>query len=130
MEAGEILLRRGLLDQRQLELSRNTNGDGASLVDAAVSSGSSPRKRRSALGEEVGLEFVDLAEVEVDLSLLKDFPQKLIYRQIAVSDSPQQRLAGRGHQRSVRLVSAGRSQRGDRSVRDARSWPGATRSPS
>jgi len=33
------------------------------------------------LGDEVGLPFVDLAEMEVDLSLLKHFPQKYIHRE-------------------------------------------------
>ena len=39
MEAGEILLRRGLLDRRQLEESRRRNQDGVTIVDAAVELG-------------------------------------------------------------------------------------------
>ena len=34
-----------------------------------------------ALGPEVGLDYIDLAEAEVDLSLLKDFPPKMLHRQ-------------------------------------------------
>ena len=34
-----------------------------------------------ALAEEVGLEYVDLRETDVDLAALEGFPQKLIYRQ-------------------------------------------------
>ncbi len=34
-----------------------------------------------ALGAEVGLDYIDLAETPVDLSLLKDFPPKLLHRQ-------------------------------------------------
>ncbi|MEX0711796.1 MAG: GspE/PulE family protein, partial [Pirellulales bacterium] len=35
----------------------------------------------AALGAEVGLDFVDLSEAQIDLSLLKDFPTRLIHRQ-------------------------------------------------
>jgi general secretion pathway protein E/type IV pilus assembly protein PilB len=80
MEAGEILLRRGLLDERQLEIARRSNDD-ASLMDTAVEMGFvSEEEALRALGEEVGLDYVDLAETDVDLSLLKSFPQKLIHR--------------------------------------------------
>ncbi len=83
MEAGEILLRRGLLDSQQLERARSGNGDGISLVDAAVELGYvDESKALQAVGEEVGLDFVDLALVDPDLSLLKGFPNKLIYRQL------------------------------------------------
>jgi len=82
MEAGDILLRRGLLSERQLELSRSAQGEGARLVDAAVSLGFvSEEQALKALGDEVGLQFVDLAETEIDLSVLKDFPHRLIHRQ-------------------------------------------------
>ena len=76
MEAGEILLTKGLLDERQLQLARKCADRG----HAARSGGrptwdSSPKRRRSAaLGEEVGLEFVDLVEAEIDLSLLQRLP--------------------------------------------------------
>ena len=92
MEAGEILLRCGLLDQRQLEQSRTTGGDGARLVETAVQMGFvSEEEALKALGKEVGLDFVDLRDTEVDLSLLKSFPQRLIYRQ---SLFPIQRVNG------------------------------------
>ena len=39
MEAGEILLRKGLLDARQLELARAAQTDGMRLDQAAVSWG-------------------------------------------------------------------------------------------
>jgi type II secretion system protein E len=82
MEAGEILLKRGLLDQRQLDQSRGTGGDGARLVETAVSMGFlSEEDALRALGAEVGLDFVDLRDTDVDLTLLRSFPQKLIYRQ-------------------------------------------------
>src|SRR5262249_24052876 len=82
MEAGEVLLRKGLLDKRQLELSRQAQAETTRLVDAAVNLGFVDEEAAlRALGEEVGLDFVDLAETPVDLALLKSFPQKLIHRQ-------------------------------------------------
>ena len=85
MEAGEILLRRGLLNRGQLEQSRgmaNGHGDGTKLIESAIQLGFvSEELALKAVGEEVGIEFIDLAEAEIDLSLLKIFPQKLIHRQ-------------------------------------------------
>src|SRR4029079_1145861 len=85
MEAGEILLRRGLLNRGQLEQSRgiaNGHGDGTKLIESAIQLGFvSEEQALRAVGEEVGIEFIDLQEANVDLSLLKSFPQKLIYRQ-------------------------------------------------
>nr|MCU0873550.1 type II/IV secretion system protein [Pirellulaceae bacterium] len=83
MDAGEILLQRGLLDQRQLDQARQTNG--ASVLDAAIELGFvSEEAALRAVGEVVGLEYVDLAVMDDEQALrdlLKDFPQKLIYRQ-------------------------------------------------
>ena len=82
MEAGEILLRKGLLDSRQLELSRGAQSDGARLDQTAVQLGFITEEAAlRALGEEVGLEFIDLAETEVDLGLLRTFPQRFIHRE-------------------------------------------------
>ena len=81
MEAGEILFNKGLISQAQLETSR-AQGDGVRVVDAAVDLGFVREDAAlSALGEAVGLEYVDLGETEIDLSLLNEFPQKLIYRE-------------------------------------------------
>ena len=82
MEAGEILLRKGLLDHRQLQRSREAQIDGTRLDQAAVQLGFlSEEKALRALGEEVGIEFVDLTETEIDLSLLKQFPLRFIHRE-------------------------------------------------
>src|SRR6476659_9791223 len=85
MEAGEILVRRGLINRGQLEQSRgvaNGHGDGTKLIESAIQLGFvSEEQALRAVGEEVGIEFIDLQEANVDLSLLKTFPQKLIYRQ-------------------------------------------------
>jgi general secretion pathway protein E/type IV pilus assembly protein PilB len=82
METGDILLKKGLLDQRQLELSRKAQTEGTRLDQAAVQLGFVTEEAAlRALGEEVGLDFVDLAEIEVDLSLLKRFPARYIHRE-------------------------------------------------
>ena len=80
MHAGEILKRRGLLTDEQLSNSRST--ESPSVVQAAIELGYvSERDALEALAEEVGLEFMDLRDVEVELEALDGFPQKLIYRQ-------------------------------------------------
>ncbi|MGN6544738.1 MAG: GspE/PulE family protein [Aureliella sp.] len=79
LEAGEILMRRGLLDAQQLDKLRD--GGNHNLIDAAIQQGlvqEEPALR--ALGDELGMDFVDLREIAVDAELVKSFPQKLIYR--------------------------------------------------
>ena len=81
MEAGEILLRRGLLNEQQLRVSRESQTNGSSTIDKAVEMGFvSEEDALRALGEEVGIDYVDLTETQIDLSLLRLFPQRLIYR--------------------------------------------------
>lgn len=80
MHAGEILRRRGLLSEEQLQESRNS--DSSSVVQAAISLGYvKEQDALKALAEEVGLDYVDLRTTDIDLAALKGFPQKLIYRQ-------------------------------------------------
>ena len=82
MEAGEILVKRGLIDHRQLEQARQSSADSNRIVDTAVHLGLVTEENAlRAIGQEVGLDYIDLAEADVDLSLLKTFPQRLIYRQ-------------------------------------------------
>jgi general secretion pathway protein E len=82
MDAGEILVQRGLLDSQQLAQARKLLREGQRIDEAAVELGMvTEEDALRALGEEVGLDFVDLAATPVDLSLLKSFPVKLIYRQ-------------------------------------------------
>jgi general secretion pathway protein E/type IV pilus assembly protein PilB len=85
MEAGEILLKRGLLDRQQLERSRSqANGhcDGLRLIESAVQLGFCTEEQAlRAVGEAVGIDYIDLNDIEVDLSLLKNFPHRLIHRQ-------------------------------------------------
>ena len=81
LEAGDILIRRGLIDQEQLDQLRRGGGSASSLVDAAIQQGMvGEESALRALGEELGMEFVDLRNAEVDIELVKSFPQKLIYR--------------------------------------------------
>ena len=82
MEAGNILLQRGLINERQLAAACAAQRDGERLDRVAVRLGYvSDEDALRALGAEVGLEFIDLAATDVDLTLLKNFPLKLIYRE-------------------------------------------------
>ncbi len=82
MDVGEMLFRKGLLDARQLEQSRAAQTEGVRLDQAAVQLGFlSEETALRALANEVGLEFVDLVDADVDLSLLKDFPSRYVHRE-------------------------------------------------
>jgi general secretion pathway protein E/type IV pilus assembly protein PilB len=82
MEAGEILVRRGLLDDPSLQRCRAAQCNGDSLMHTAVQMGLvAEEEALRVIGEEIGLRYVDLAEAEIDLSLLKKFPPRLIHRE-------------------------------------------------
>jgi general secretion pathway protein E/type IV pilus assembly protein PilB len=82
MDAADILVRRGLLTDRQLAEVRASQHNGTRLEQVAVQMGYCTEEAvLKALGTEVGLDYVDLAEAQVDLSLLKDFPPKMLHRQ-------------------------------------------------
>jgi type II secretion system protein E len=82
MDVGDTLLRKGLLNEQQLELARQAQTEGTRLDEAAVQLGFvSEEAALRALGEEVGLDFIDLVETEMDLSLLHDFPSRFIHRE-------------------------------------------------
>ncbi len=78
MDVSDILLRRGLINQSQLEQARQM-GDVMEWVNSQPSTRAEAMLR--AIAEELGLDFIDLREQSVDLSLLDSFPQKLIYRE-------------------------------------------------
>jgi general secretion pathway protein E/type IV pilus assembly protein PilB len=83
MDAGEILLNQELLDSDQLLQLREKDVEGVALVDAAVTLGFVKEEQAlRALASESGLEFVDLRDTEVDLSLLENFPTRLIHREM------------------------------------------------
>lgn len=82
MEVGEILLRKGLLNDRQLAELRQAQTDGLRLDQLAVQKGLvSEEAVLRALAEEMGLQYIDLTETEIDLELLKRFPQRFIHRE-------------------------------------------------
>jgi general secretion pathway protein E len=82
MDAADILVRRGILTDRQLADVRAAQSNGAQVEQIAVQMGYCTEEAvLKALGAEVGLDYIDLAETPVDLSLLKDFPPKLLHRQ-------------------------------------------------
>ncbi len=77
-----MLLRKGLLDAGQLVQARAAQSEGVRVDQAAVHLGFlSEDTALRALAKEVGLEFVDLVDAEVDLSLLKDFPSRFVHRE-------------------------------------------------
>ncbi|TWT34526.1 GspE/PulE family protein [Blastopirellula retiformator] len=82
VEAGEILVRHGLISAEQLEIVRREQKLPGDAIDRAVELGFVDEEEAlKALGVEVGLDFVDLTTADIDLSLLKTLPQRLIYRQ-------------------------------------------------
>ncbi|WP_460168425.1 GspE/PulE family protein [Thermostilla marina] len=82
MEAGEILLRKGLLSEEQLKQAQRAKSEDKRLDQAAVEMGLvSEEQALRALGEELGIEFVDLVDVKVDEKLIAKFPVKFIYRE-------------------------------------------------
>ena len=78
MDVAEILLRRGLIDETQLNDVRQSDD---LLTWAHSHPTADVNVIMRAIANELGLEFVDLREESVDLGLLESFPQKLIYRE-------------------------------------------------
>ena len=82
MEPGEILLKKGLLDDRQLEVVRRSHSDGARLDQVAVELGFVTEEAAlKALGDELGLAFVDLSEMEIQAANLDGFPPRFMHRE-------------------------------------------------
>jgi len=82
VETGALLIDRGLLSSQQVsELKDAMNGTPGRIELAAVDRGwITEDVVMAALGEEIGIDVVDLEHTEVDLSLLSEFPQRLIHR--------------------------------------------------
>lgn len=81
MEAGDILLSKGLLDERQLQITREAQSANSRLDKTAIQLGFVTEEQTlQALAEALGFGFVDLAAAEIDLELLREFPAKLIHR--------------------------------------------------
>ncbi len=80
METGQLLLNRGLVDEHQLGQARAAGGD---LVGQLIHLNHvDSTAAHQAIAEELHVDFIDLRNIDVDLSLLTSFPQKIIYRQI------------------------------------------------
>ncbi len=81
MDAGQILLKHGLLDEAGLAQASNATLNGARLDQTAIELGLVTEvDALRAWGEEVGMQVVDLETADIDLSLLAEFPPKLIHR--------------------------------------------------
>lgn len=77
----QVLPDRARLDSRQLRLAREAQFNDGSLRYAAAELGCETEEEAlAAVGEALGLDIVDLTAFDLDLSLLRDFPLKLIHR--------------------------------------------------
>jgi len=81
MQVGEILISQGHLTEHQLELARQAQADGKRLDQVLVEMGFVQEDDAlRALAQELDIPYDDLADVEVEPSLIEAFPAKLIYR--------------------------------------------------
>lgn len=82
MEIGEILKKHGLLTDQQLSATRDQANGSGRLDQIAVQLGFVTEEAAlRAVGSEVGLDFIDLADTDVDLSLLASFPKQIMHRE-------------------------------------------------
>jgi general secretion pathway protein E/type IV pilus assembly protein PilB len=81
MDAGQILLKHGLMTDAELARATDarTNGDRVDQVAVRLGLVGEADALR-ALGVESGVDFIDLEGATVDLALLQPFPPKLIHR--------------------------------------------------
>ena len=91
MQACEILQNQNLLNDTQVETILQSGVSGTDQIDMAVELGYLAQETAlQAIGESIGVDYVDLRTADIDLSLLDDFPTRLIYREqvfpIAVED--------------------------------------------
>ncbi len=81
MDAGQILLKHGLLDEAGLAQANSARVNGVRLDQTAIELGLvTEADALRAWGEEVGMPLIDIETAEIDLSLLAEFPPKLIHR--------------------------------------------------
>lgn len=82
VDAGEILLSCGLLTPEQAAIVRSEQESSADFIPKAVElSFVEEDEALKALGQAVGLDFIDLTHTEIDTALIRSIPQRLIYRQ-------------------------------------------------
>lgn len=81
MDAGVILQKHGLLDEQELARAQTAQINGSRIDEIAIELGMvSEEDALRALGNELGMELIDIESTKVDVPLLKKFPQKLIHR--------------------------------------------------
>ena len=91
MQACEILQTQNLLNDTQVETILQSGVSGTDQIDMAVELGYLEQAAAlQAIGDSIGVDYVDLRTADIDLGLLEDFPTRLIYREqvfpIAVQD--------------------------------------------
>jgi len=91
MQACEILQNQNLLNDTQVETILQSGVSGTDQIDMAVELGYLEQAAAlRAIGDSIGVDYVDLRTADIDLGLLEDFPTRLIYREqvfpIAVQD--------------------------------------------
>ena len=80
MELGQLLLAEGLVTREQLAAARETQA-GARIDQALIKMGVLTEDAvLRAFSDELGMKYIDLKDVEVDLELLAKFPTSSIYR--------------------------------------------------
>lgn len=81
MDAGQILVKYGLLSEAELVRAADARNNGSRVDQVAIDLGIvGEADALRALGAETGVDFLDLEAATVDLSLLQSFPPKLIHR--------------------------------------------------
>tara|TARA_B110000438_G_scaffold167858_1_gene160535 strand:- start:141 stop:1844 length:1704 start_codon:yes stop_codon:yes gene_type:complete len=91
MQACEILQTQNLLNDTQVETILQSGVSGTDQIDMAVELGYLEQSAAlQAIGDSIGVDYVDLRTADIDLGLLEDFPTRLIYREqvfpIAIQD--------------------------------------------
>ncbi len=80
MDAGALLMNKGLINPTQLDQAVRRGGN---VLRSVIELGFVREDDAlRAISADIGIDYLDLRTAEIDLSLLKGFPQKLIYRQI------------------------------------------------
>ncbi|MBT5017942.1 MAG: type II/IV secretion system protein, partial [Planctomicrobium sp.] len=84
MNIGSLLLDRGLVNEQQLDMAREHNSQGR--IDRVLTEMGIIREDETLqlLADELGMEFKNLKEFEVDRELLDQFPTTAIFRHEAV----------------------------------------------
>jgi len=81
LKPGPLDTRTGLLGPQQMRLAHEAQAADGRLDQVALQLGfASEEEALRAVGKTLGLELVDLAAAKIDLTLLEDFPIKLIHR--------------------------------------------------